>query len=176
MLWSRKMLSLAILVALVGLTGCGFEPIYGAGANSVFETDMREIEISSIENRIGQQLRNELEQRITPRGRARISKYVLKVTISEGKQGLAVKKSEIATRANLTFRASYNITRKSNGETLTSGSSRMVTSYNILTKTFATLMAEKDARKRAVREISVDITSKVAAFFKLNRDKLAAVR
>jgi len=52
----------------------------------------------------------------------------------------------------------------------------MVTSYNILTKTFATLMAEKDARKRAVREISVDITSKVAAFFKLNRDKLAAVK
>jgi len=164
------------VVALFSLTACGFEPIYGAGTRSVFETDMREIEISPIENRIGQQLRSELEQRITPKGRARISKYILKVTLSESKQGLAVKKSEIATRANLTFRASYNISRKIGGEVLTSGSSRMVTSYNILTKTFATLLAEKDARKRAVREISVDITSKVAAFFKLNRDKLAAVK
>ncbi|MBT3916064.1 MAG: hypothetical protein HOF23_06795 [Rhodospirillaceae bacterium] len=164
------------IFALMSLTACGFEPIYGAGDNSVFESDMREIEISPIENRIGQQLRNELEQRISPKGRARISKYILKVTLSENKQGLAVKKSEIATRANLSFRASYNVTQKSTGETLTAGSSRMVTSYNILTKTFATLMAEKDARKRAVREISVDITSKVAAFFKLNRDKLAAVK
>ena len=176
MLWSKKVLCLTSLIALMGLTGCGFEPIYGAGPSSVFETDMREIEISPIKNRLGQQLRNELEQRITPKGRARISKYVLSVTLSESKQGLAVKKSDIATRANLTFRASYKITRKIGGEVLTSGSSRMVTSYNILTKTFGTLMAEKDARKRAVREISVDITSKVAAFFKLNRDKLAAVK
>ena len=45
----------------MSLTACGFEPIYGAGDNSVFESDMREIEISPIENRIGQQLRNELE-------------------------------------------------------------------------------------------------------------------
>ncbi len=160
-----------VALNLFVLTGCGFQPIYGAGTNSVFESEMRLIEISPIKDRIGQQLRNELEQQITPKGRARLSKYILKVELSESTQGLSVKKSEIATRANLSFRASYNIVEKKDGALLSSGSNRMVTSYNILTETFATLMAEKDARKRAVREISIDITSKVAAFFKLNRDK-----
>ena len=176
MLLSRKIMSLVTLIVLISLTGCGFKPIYGAGTNSAFESNIREIEISPIENRIGQQLRNELEQRIMPKGRARFSKYILNVTLSKSKQGLAVKKSEIATRANLNFRASYQITRKIDGKVLTSGSSRMVSSYNILTKPFATLMAEKDAIKRATQEISADITTKIATFFKLNRDKLAAVK
>ena len=121
-------------------------------------------------------MRNELERRITPKGRARVSRYVLTVKLTESKQGLAVKKSEIATRANLILRATYTITRKSDGKNITSGNSRMITSYNILTQTFATLMAEKDARKRGVREISADITSKVAAFFKFNQNKLAEAK
>jgi LPS-assembly lipoprotein len=132
---------------------------------------MRHVEIKPIKDRIGQQLRNALEQRITPKGRARISKYILTVTLSESRQGLAVKKSEIATRANLNFHANYNILEKSSGKVINAGRSRMVTSYNILTETFATLMAEKDARKRAVREISLDITGKIAAYFKLNRNR-----
>ena len=176
MLLSRKIMSLVTLTILISLTGCGFEPIYNAGTSSVFESDMREIEISPIKNRIGQQLRNELEQRILPKGRARFSKYILNVTLSKSKQGLAVKKSKNATRANLNFRASYQITRKIDSAVLTSGSSRIVTSYNILTKPFATLMAEKDAIKRATQEISADITTKIATFFKLNRDKLTAVK
>ena len=167
MLFRKFLISFSLAI----LTGCGFQPIYSAGTNSVFEIEMRDIEIEPIENRIGQQLRNQLEQQITPKGRPRFSKYLLKVKLSEAKQGLAVKKSEIATRTNLNFSASYTVKDKITKDVLTSGSSRMVTSYNILTETFATLMAEKDARKRAVREISVDITSKIAAFFKLDRNK-----
>ena len=167
---------LLVSLSLIALTGCGFAPVYGSGTNSVFEIEMRAIEIKPIENRIGQQLRNQLEQQITPKGGSRVSKYVLVVTLSESKQGLAVKKSEIATRANLNFQASYHIIEKSTKKTLTSGSSRMVTSYNILTETFATLIAEKDARKRAVREISLDITTKIAAFFKLDRNKPKTVK
>ena len=168
--------NLTVLLGLLFLAGCGFQPIYGTGTNSVFNTEMRHIEISPIKDRIGQLLRNDLEQRITPKGRARISKYKLEVRLSESTQGLAVKKSEIATRANLNLLASYRIIQKSGNKTLASGSSRMVTSFNILTETFATLIAEKDARKRAVREISLDITSKIAAFFKLNRDKLTETK
>ena len=48
--------------------------------------------------------------------------------------------------------------------------------YNILTHTYATLIAEKDARKRAIREIAGDITSKVASFFRLNKDKIKSFK
>jgi len=107
-----------------------------------------------------------------PLGRSRVTKYKLIVKLTESRQNLAIKKSEIATRANLRFNANYKIILKSNGKRIAGGHSRMTTSYNILNQTFSTLMAEKNARKRAVREISADISSKVYSFFILNRDKV----
>ena len=154
------------------LFGCGFQPIFGTGPGSEIRKEMGYIEISPISDRIGQQLRNHLVHQITPMGGASVTKYKLKVTLTESKQNLAIKKSEIATRANLRFNANYEIILKSNGKRIARGHSRMTTSYNILNQTFSTLMAEKNARKRAVREISADISSKIYSFFRLNRDKI----
>ena len=130
---------------------------------------MRKIEISPIVNRLGQQLRNHLVQNINPFGNTGNAKFLLKVVLTENKQNLAIKKSEIATRANLTFLATYSVVRKSNGTVMTKGSSSIITSYNILAEPFGTMIAEKDARARAVREISADLTNKIASFFRLDK-------
>lgn len=159
--------NLGIFISLLVIAGCGFEPIFKAVGMRNTNNELRYIEIKPIENRIGQQLRNHLVQDIMPLGRQRDAKYALNVTLTESKANLAIKKSEIATRANLIFYANYTLTLKSNGEKLTSGGSRMVTSYNILTETFGTQIAEKDARKRAVREISADIASKIIVYFNM---------
>ena len=151
------------------LAGCGFQPIFGKGGETIIKSEMRNIEISPIANRLGQQLRNYLVQDLNPFGRPRNTKYLLKVVLGESKQNLAIKKSEIATRANLTFVATYSIIRKSSGVVLTTGTSHMITSYNILPQTFGTIIAEKNARARAVREISADLTNKIASFFRLNK-------
>ena len=87
------------------------------------------------------------------------------VVLDETKQDLAIKKSQIATRANLTFRADYRLISKTDGSVLDKGSARITTKYNVLDETFATLMAEKDARTRAVREISAAIATQIAVFF-----------
>ena len=155
---------------LLVVSGCGFHPIFGKSGETIIDSEMRNIEISPIADRLGQQLRNHLVQDINPFGKSRNNKFVLKVALSESKQNLAIKKSEIATRANLTFVATYILTRKSSGALLTNGSSRMITSYNILSQTFGTIIAEKDARARAVREISSDLTNKIASFFRLNKN------
>ena len=76
-------------MGLLFLAGCGFQPVYGTRTNSVFNTEMRHVEISPIKDRIGQLLRNELEQQITPKGRARIAKYILKEVV-ENRQAFAV--------------------------------------------------------------------------------------
>jgi LPS-assembly lipoprotein len=163
--YSRMYTCLWVLV----VSGCGFHPIFGERGEAIIGSEMRNIEISPIADRLGQQLRNHLAQDINPFGKSHNSKFVLTVVLNESKQNLAIKKSEIATRANLTFVATYKITRKSTGAVLTEGSSRMITSYNILTQTFGTLIAEKNARARAVREISSDLTNKIASFFRLYR-------
>jgi len=161
-----------MLFSLLIFFGCGFQPIFGTRAGSEIRKEVRYIEISPIADRIGQQLRNHLIHDIMPLGRLSVTKYKLNVILTESKQNLAIKKSEIATRANLRFKASYKIILKSNRKQITQGHSQMTTSYNILNQTFATLMAEKNARKRAVREISAEIASKIYGFFRLNRDKI----
>ena len=150
-------------------SGCDFQPIFGRGGETIIKSEMRNIEISPIANRLGQQLRNYLVQDINPFGRSRNTKFLLKVVLEESKQNLAIKKSEIATRANLTFVATYSIIRKSSGVVLTTGTSHMITSYNILPQTFATIIAEKNARARAVREISADLANKIAGFLRLDK-------
>ena len=169
MLFCKKAI---ILFSLLMLFGCGFQPILGTRTGSEIRKEVRYIEISPIADRIGQQLRNHLVHDIMPLGGSSVTKYKLIVKLTESKQNLAIKKSEIATRANLRFNANYEIVLKSNGKKIAGGHSRMTTSYNILNQTFSTLMAEKNARKRAVREISADISSKIYSFFRLNRDKI----
>ena len=158
-----------IIWSLIFILGCGFQPAFKKGTESIIESEMRFLEISPIKDRIGQKLRNHLVQEITPLGRARPSKYRLIITLSETKQNLAIKKSEIATRANLQFVAKYDVISKSSGALLTHGSSRITTSFNILNQSFATMVAEKNARDRAVREISADIGLKIAGFFRVNK-------
>jgi LPS-assembly lipoprotein len=53
-------------------------------------------------------------------------------------------------------------------------SQKVVSSYDILSSNFATLMAEKDAKTRAVREMSQIIRTQLAVFFvqrRASRDK-----
>jgi LPS-assembly lipoprotein len=150
------------------LTGCGFEAIYIEKTKSYLESEIKLIEIKPIKNRVGQQIRNHLIKHIVRKDPATKFKYSLSITVTERKEELAIKKSEIATRANLTFQTQFSVINKTTKRKITSGTNRVITSYNILTSSFAGLMAEKDARKRAAREISRDILTKISVSFKSN--------
>ena len=91
--------------------------------------------------------------------------YTLTVTLRQTKQNLALKKNQLSTRANLTFYSLFNLTGKNEnlGKTF-SGSSKIIVSYNILNSQFATLVSENDAKTRAVKELSADISNQIAAF------------
>jgi LPS-assembly lipoprotein len=137
MLWCKRA---QIICGLVIISACGFQPVLKKGATSLLESEMRYIEITPIADRIGQMLRSHLVQEITPLGKSRTTKYKLRVTLKETKQNLAIKKSEVATRANLYFVAIYELTMKSNGRLLVKGRSHMTTSFNILNEPFSTMV------------------------------------
>ena len=56
------------IAVLAFLTGCGFQPLYGRTENFDIGSELASVEISVIEHRIGQQLRNFLLDRINPTG------------------------------------------------------------------------------------------------------------
>ena len=153
------------LAALGVLTGCGFEPIYGSAGPSNISAELSTIQVAPIKDRIGQQLRNLLLDRVNPTGTPRKPKYNLTVQIAESKQELAIKKTDISTRANLTLTAKFQLRglEQFAGRML-AGEAKIVTSYNILSSDFGTLSAEKNARRRAALVLASDITNRIAAY------------
>lgn len=166
MLW-YKIITSVFLCFLI--TGCGFSPVYVKNNKSFFNTQFRYIKIDPIQDRVGQKLRNELIKILQPTGTASPLKYNLNVTISIIKQALAIKKSELATRSNLIIKANFTLTEIESKKSLTTGNSRIVTSYNILNEVYATKIAEQDAQTRAISEISRDIADKLGVFFRYQK-------
>jgi len=102
---------------------------------------------------------------INPSGAPVTPNYTLTVTLKVTKQNLALKKSKVSTRANLKITANFSLVGKNrNVGKRFSGTSKIVTSYNILSSDFATLIAEQDAKERAVKELSGNISNRVATF------------
>ena len=160
-----------VLIAATGaaaLAGCGFQPLHSRGAGGS-AARLAEIRIMPITDRIGQQLHNLLLDKLTPMGPPAAARYVLRVTVGESLQSLAVRKDEVATRANLLMRAKFTLTRADDGSDVFSANAISVNSYNILRQKFASLSAENDARARAVREISDEIRTRIAIYLSIVR-------
>lgn len=152
----------ALASALI-LAGCGFQPIHNQ-RSAASAPALAAIDIGLIADRTGQMLRNELLQKMHPRGGISPARFALSVSLRESLQDLAIRKDEVATRANLIMTASFAITTRDDGKRVFSGSVRSVNSYNILTSDFATLSAREDARRRAVQQLATGITQRLSVW------------
>lgn len=159
----RTILAAAAVLALAGLAACGFRPLYGensAGSSA----HLAQIRIANIPDRSGQQLRNLLLDRLTPLGPPARPAYVLSVVLREGRQDLAIRKDESATRANLVLTAAFTLAAADSRDTRQfTGAAISTNSFNRLRSDFATLSAENDARYRGLRTLAEEIRMRVAA-------------
>jgi LPS-assembly lipoprotein len=160
MSWSRVLL----FCLLLALAACGYRPLYGErGPDNVSVADeLALVRIESIPDRIGQQMYNMLRERLNPYGKPADPKYVLSITLLETRERLFLEKDETATRTNLTLRANFVLRRVSDGEIVATGLSRAVSSYDILSSQFASVVSEEDARVRGARALSDDIRTRLA--------------
>ena len=156
----------SLIIAASGLNGCGYSPLYGPSATSVNTQDhLSLINVRPIPDRVGQMMRSSLTHQLAPQARHAPQAYDLKIKLNESLATLAVEKNAFATRANLTLTAHYELTRKTDGYPLTTGSAKSVSSYNILTSNFATLAAKEDSRARTVQDLTKTIRTRLAVYF-----------
>jgi len=154
-----------MVTVMVLVAGCGFAPLHGRQQSGTSATSaLSQISIPPIPDRMGQLLRIELANRLTPKGPPRAPAYVLKIKITESKQSLGVRKDATATRANLIITAKFNLFDTQADKKLLVGKVRSINSYNILDADFATLSAESDARRRASRDLATEIQSRLGIF------------
>ena len=155
---------LPVLVALLVLSACGFRPLYGRD-NGDATLEFSRIKVEPIPDRIGQILHNNLLTALNPKGLAGKPIYVLNTNLTHGSASLAVRKSTFATRANLSVKATFWLTRVQDGKVLYSGQSDITVSYNLLDSEFGTIAAHKHARSRALRELSHGIRTQLGVYF-----------
>lgn len=166
MWWFR---GLSVVAAVVLLAACGFQPLYGGGKRGPAAAELASINVQPIADRSGQILRNHLFDRLTPYGRPARPAYILHIDLSDSLEGVAVRKSEFPTRTTMRMSASYRLISAETGLTVFSGSSAIDGGYNILDSEFATLAAEQNVRERVLRELALDIESRLAAHFRLQQ-------
>lgn len=172
-MWSFKSVacvrSLAIIVLAFGLSACGFRPLYappveaGNNTDNVYAFDIfRSIAINNIPDREGQYLRNELTRLLHPNGADPRRFYILQVNITESERNLAVRKSSIATRANLTILGTFTLVDRRTGKAIVDGETSVTSGYNIFDSEYQSLSALNSARYRALDSLAQQIRIRLA--------------
>ena len=166
-MWSFKALAISLISLTLFISGCGFQPLYqhDAASHSILK-ELSLIRIAPIEDRIGQQLRNFLQDDITPRGKPTNPSYELIVKMNKTRRDLVLLQDATSTFAKISLHASYTLTNFNTGATLASGHVTAKTGFTITQSEYANIRAEKEAASRASREISYDITRQLALFLK----------
>ena len=166
-MWSFKALAISLISLTLFISGCGFQPLYqhDTASHSILK-ELSLIRIAPIEDRIGQQLRNFLQDDITPRGRPTNPSYELIVKMNKTRRDLVLLQDATSTFAKISLHASYTLTNFNTGATLTSGNVTAKTGFTITQSEYANIRAEMEAASRASREISYDITRQLALFLK----------
>ena len=158
-----------MVVATLCLASCGFTPLYATSANSYnnedVKTELAQIKIKHIANRFGQQIRNQLLDKLNPLGQPKKHKYVLEV-VMEGKPLIieqALRDDVTATRETMKISMLYEL--KQGNETILEGDSIAFSSYNIMSNPYSTTISKESAYKQAAKIIADDISLRLAAYF-----------
>ncbi len=168
----RQIKLLTLMVVTFTMAACGFTPLYQQqdnGQNALLATFDR-IEIAPIPNRIGQILRNDLLDHLTPRGENGDSKYRLIVNLNEQRQGFGFRDDNSVTRENLRLEASFQLIDLDSKQPVYEGNASSNMTYDLVSSDFANLSAYQDALIRTAEQISNTIVTRLGFYFKNKQD------
>jgi len=175
---TNRLIRLLAALALAGLLGGCFQPLYGDQASvggSSLADKMSGVEVAPIQSpsgtrlaRVGVDVRNELMYQLTGGGGAMAPSYRLDIRLSSTNLQVVV---DINTARpdfqNYGIDASYTLIDAATGKAVVKGSTFSRVSYNIpgQQQRFAGDRGLRDAENRAAKVISENIRSRLAAYF-----------
>ena len=138
-----------VVVALLGLAGCGFTPLYGdAGAGST----LSRVAVTTQDDRLGYRVREQLEDALGRDG-AVSPLYRLQTAIQQSRRPLGRRIDDTATRYELTVRGEWTLTPVAGGTPLT-GVETVTTPYAAADQPYAAIAAQQDGEERAAAELA----------------------
>ena len=147
------------------LPGCNLRPLHAGPKGAELNQDLAAIVVERPGGRLEQEFRNYLIGQLNPAGVQVPPAYTLDLSLERARNALAIQLDDVATRYDLSVAATFELRAKDTGRTLYRSAARRVASYNVSAEPFATLVAERDAERRALRELSQQIRTQLALYF-----------
>src|SRR6266852_7291563 len=159
----RAIIGSALGLALA-LAGCGWAPLYADREAGPADEELRAVRVAPIAERIGQKLALALRESLNPGGGAAPQRYNLRITLRTARADLGVQTQGLGTRGRLDAFANFALSDSRSNADLLSGMSHVSESFDILANEYSNVVAEDDARSRAVEEMRRDIVSRLTVF------------
>ena len=158
----------ALIVATgLGLTACGFSPMYAtqdAGAATPVTEAMSAIQIRPIDEHDGVKLRQALREGLQPNGPASRYLYDLDVQMRSVTQDLGVRKDATSSRTNRIYTARFALMQ--DGKRVLGDQVQTIISYNIADDQYATVASANDASDRAIKQIGDQIKMRIGLYLR----------
>lgn len=159
-------------ILLLALSACGFTPVYNSstGVESVtVKQAFSYVDVAPIPDKIGVDLRNELLDILHVNTVQAVPHFTLIVKApNEQIKQTGIDRDATTTREQLRMKTSAKLVSKDTGRVLFDRDFVSLTNYNILPSEYSTLIAQEDARDRAMRQIADDIKTHLALYFSNN--------
>lgn len=166
MWWSRHG---ALLAAALLLGGCGFHPLYADHARSGFDADLASIKVNTIADRQGQLLAIALRDALNPTGAQVTTRYTLDVSLFSIREDIALRSDGTASRSEIAMTANFVLKDAKANQPVLQGTTHSVSSYDVLTDNYATVVASQNAEQRTVQEVGDDILVRLQLYMSKHR-------
>jgi LPS-assembly lipoprotein len=170
-MWSRSRAFVVVAVVAIaglGLSGCGFQPLYGSSTTTASGTRLSEamaaVDVQPIPGRVGQKVRNELIFSNTGGGNAAPPRYQLKIALKEQDIQQLVQVTGNAQGQVYQLQAKYTLTDIATGKVIHEGTAVSRAPYSRFQEVFANVRARYNAEDRAAETVSQSIKSQLAAY------------
>lgn len=143
---------------------CTVQPVYMPIANGPnVAADLSAISIEEVNDRVAQQVRNNLIFGFTGGGKAAPARYDLAMRVTSRETRLGFERDETAPAYSVTVTVTYELKDLSTGKVVLRSLNRGVASYDRSNQAFANQRARIDAEDRAAQAVADDIQLRLAA-------------
>lgn len=170
----RRGLGMVLGLGLAVLGGCGWAPLYADLETGPASEELRAVKVAPISERIGQKLALALRQSLNPTGEPTPQRYLLRTTLSTSRQDLGVQTQGLGTRAKLDAFANFSLNDGTTGAQLFAATSHVAESFDIEANQYSNVVAEDDARTRAIEGLRRDMVTRLTLFLQRRAAERAA--
>lgn len=158
---------LVLLLPLL-LVSC-YRPIYGErpfGSEATTQQKrLNRIAINNISDELGQQLRNNLIDRMYGEGRPDQTDASLQIGLATTEEDLGLQKDATTLRKKITYIANFVLTDNATRKKLYTGTARTFVSYDKIDAQYGALSSKESSAQRAIRELSDLIVTQLLVYY-----------